>query len=273
MLPRNSQISVTIAGKADRMDADATIATLRDWLDTLKEIDKEVSGTDSGSIEWRLVAASTSSPLTVTLQPEARLAGDFGPQVVRTYMDGIESLRRGKAPPREFSDRAVSALRRLADRLRDGIGHVTFESSDRALPISAELISTLDRLVSSRSEPVAPPPREFAHEEIGEIEGDVETLASHTSTYFNLWEILTSRRVKCSFPESLTEQVREAWRKRAVASGLIQYGSDGRPQSMVVDSLRLKTPRSLLPDFKDVGIDITGGVESSEYVRGLRGDD
>ena len=69
--------------------------------------------------------------------------------------------------------------------------------------------------------------------------------------------------------------VREAWKRRVVATGEIVVDRETRkPIKILVDEIRILRDPADLPQMEDLhGIDITSGMESSEYIRGLRDDD
>ena len=115
-------------------------------------------------------------------------------------------------------------------------------------------------------------PERRDHFEVGAIEGTIENLIGHNELYFSLYDVLTKERVRCNFDARLQEHVRAAWQSRVVVEGRIKHGPDGVPKSMEVSRIVERPSMEGLPQFKDFSVDITGGIESSEFVRGLRDD-
>ena len=65
-----------------------------------------------------------------------------------------------------------------------------------------------------------------------------------------------------------------AWKRRVVVTGKIITNRETRKKEIYVDKIRVLGDRKDLPQLEDLrGIDITGGAESSEYIRNLRDDD
>ncbi len=267
-----AQLTVTVSGKAEYLGVRSLQETLRDTLTVLCEVDRGVSSVEDGSLEWEIVNASTSSPLTIGFRSRPTVAVDYSEQVIEAYLDGLDSLNTTQAAPRYFTPVALKASKDLADHLGNGIAKVVFSTPQRRVDISTRMASNVSHLIE-QPEAEATQPARGDHHETGALEGTVETLTSHGKFYFNLYDALTHERVRCTFDEVLSEQVRSAWRKRVTVEGRILYGADGRIKSIEVASIRLKPNRDSLPQFKDFGIDITGGIESSLYVRGLRDDD
>ncbi len=64
-------------------------------------------------------------------------------------------------------------------------------------------------------------------------------------------------------------------KQRVVVTGEIYVDRTTRkPRKVVVRELRIMPPPSELPQLEDLaGIDITGGMDSAEYVRRMRDDE
>jgi hypothetical protein len=82
---------------------------------------------------------------------------------------------------------------------------------------------------------------------------------------------LTGEETSCYVGEELDREIRNAWKKRVVVTGTIEMNRETRKKTIHVDRIRLLRESKDLPQLEDLrGIDITGGVESSQYIRNLR---
>ena len=262
-----NDIMFTMVGKAHFVPLRSFVEAAHGVLDALTAIDRSVSGCDDGSLDWEITQATTNSPLTIVLHPTPKVVGDFSGQVIGTYLDGLEQLVRSQDLPRFFTFEALRAVRRVVRLYDNGLARITFTAVGRRVSPSRSIAQNIDAIVED-----VPPKKEVRKDyfEKGSIEGKVETVSCHTGYYFNLWEILNNVRVRCTFAPELREIVRSSWEKRSRVYGRIRYAPDGIPKSIDVERIDLARDRKELPQFNTHGIDITGGVESAEYIRGLR---
>jgi len=111
-------------------------------------------------------------------------------------------------------------------------------------------------------------PHYFEH---GAIEGELGI--SRSRDQLVVIDALTGQQIPCYLAdEHLESTVREAWKCRVSVEGRIKVDRrTSQPIELAVENIRILRDRNDLPQLKDLhGIDITGGVESSEHVRGLR---
>jgi hypothetical protein len=266
-------ITFTLAGKGGHLDSKALVESLGDALDILQAVDESVSGVEGGSISWELVKATTNSPLLIAFQPITKKAADFSRQVIRHYIDGFKAIESGDRTPQNFNEIALKKAKHLSEQFDNGLGKITIASGRKKYSPTHRLQTNLNKILEPS---VALTPLEIQlreHTEFGEIDGYNSTITDHTQLYFNLYDSLTKECIKCVYDESLIEVVRQSWRKNIVVTGDIRYGGDGKAKHIKVRHIRIKRDRTELPQFKTVAIDITGGIESSAYVRGLRDDD
>jgi len=266
---RDKKFGLRIAGKGEYVDARAFDDTLRDTLDLLQELDSSVSGVSGGTMEWEVVEASVRSPLFIGLAATSRVIGDFSDNVVTTAIDGIESLEHSSRVPVGFTPKAIEAVQRITNHFKNGVLKITFSSPTRTVSPSHRVADNVAKIINPPQAPTAAPKSYTEH---GSVEGRIENLIG-TEHYFSLYDILSGKRVKCTFPENIREEVRAGWGKRVIVEEIINYDGDGKVERVAATSLILKPDRSLLPQFKGKYINITGGIESSEYVRGMRDDD
>ncbi len=263
------KFGLTVAGKGEYVDARSFDETLHDTLDLLREVDRGVSGLESGTTEWEVVEASVKSPLFIGLAARAIVVADYSDQIVDTTLRGIEMLGEQAAVPPGFSPKALAAAKRITDHYENGVLKIQFASATKTVVPMRSVSENVSRIINQAAAPTEP---QKPYTEHGTVEGKIENLIG-TEHYFSLYDVISGKRLKCTFAEVMREEVRTGWQKRVIVEGLIYYGGDGKAERVAATSLTIKPDRSLLPQFKGKYINITGGIESSTYVRGMRDDD
>lgn len=94
------------------------------------------------------------------------------------------------------------------------------------------------------------PERVAANEEIGSVEGTLETLSNEG--IFAIWDSVTGERVECHIPPDMLAEACVAFGKRVSVSGRIRYSGLGRPASIRVEEIYVFPNRSDLPQFADL---------------------
>ena len=263
--------SFTLAGIGEYVNARAFAEAMRDALDALAAVDQDLSRIDGGSIEWQVVEASTNSPLTMTMRSVPTGSVDYSQPVLDAFMDGIAEIDTLGTIPKNFPPAAVKAIKRFVDACAQ-TSKATFATLTQRYSPSQRFAKNISKLLESPRIVSATAERPDYVEE-GILDGMVENLIGHQSLYFSLYEALNKERIKCFFSAELSELVRSAWMKRVAVEGRIRYSAEGTARDMRATSIRVKPGVGELPQFKGNFINITGGVESSRFVRGLRDDD
>lgn len=266
-----AQISIDVSGRKDLVDALDWHTILHETLATLGALTRAVSEEKNikrpRSTRWKITEASTKSPLHFTLSEESTDIDDPSEEAVRLYIAGLKELDREidpEKPPTEpppfFDMRALESARRLVAVLRSDTGSLIF-SSPGIDPVSAteRVAITVDELIGAR------------FRASGALEGILETLTIKGGTKFKLHDPLTNVRIACYVSPDKVDEAKAAWPHRVAVYGEIRYAKSGKPLSIDVQQIRRLRTRSELPQLQDIGpVDITGGIDSSEYIRRVR---
>lgn len=110
-----------------------------------------------------------------------------------------------------------------------------------------------------------------------ELEGKIESIQTHEAKTFCIYDPITDAPIECGFVDSDLSRVADLIKTQARVrvAGLAMYGSDDLPKSIKVreGGIAEFPPDSALPRISDLHaakIDITGGRDSVEHVRGIR---
>lgn len=272
----DDSITIRIASLRD-VNAEAFLDAFRDTIATLHELNRAVSEFGAVNLEWRIVDAGLKSPIFATLKPfsTSKDNGHYGPKVISAFVDGLQSLAEGDKPPKLFSETALRLVAGL-DRTRSrGVTAIEFSADSRKATASKTVVKhasqAAGRLELERVK------RSGKYVEYGTLEGQLKGLESQSGRdKLVIVDQLTGTETRCYISDAtLDKVVRENWKHSVAVHGTITVDRlTGEPEEMRVEELTPLRERSALPQIEDLdGIDITGGIESSEYVRGLRDGD
>jgi hypothetical protein len=180
------------------------------------------------------------------------------PEILDKYIEGMASLDATKRIPEDFTPDMMRSMKTMVSVLNKDASRVAFSAN-------GEFVKPTQRVAAHVDAALRP------IEEEGIYEGRLEMISVHGAWSFNIYDEVTGEKIPCHFAENLLPTTRDALRHRVAVKGTARRTRSGAMISVRVDSVeRLREEAKLtLLDLRR-GVDITGGVESSEYVRGLR---
>ena len=258
-----NDITIRLVPKGKYVTLSALTRALKETLDILSEIDKESSGGEE-TIRWEVVEASTKSPLLLRIEGHPRQK-KFTRDVASKYMKSLEKVNRGKEPPAYFPAQAIYKMKALAGLTKnepEGVEQITFSTTDRQ-PIeltekSLEEVETVLKCTFYRTHTT--------------LMGRVQKIDLHGRQSFVIYDTLTDHPVTCFFKDELYRKVIKALKERVSVTGSVKYNRNSETaSSMRVESIEIMQRGKNPPRFKDgEAIDITGGIDSVEYIRRMR---
>lgn len=259
--------TILVEGRDGGVPAERFVEVIQRALAVVRALDAKYSEDGRAAIRWNVTKATTNSPLTLTLEahvPARRR--DTSRAVVKSYMLGMRKLESGKGVPSDFGDDTLKEARALLGQLDRGISRMEFAApgEEKVVPTlrSAALI---DEFFGRRA---------AYHLSDTTVEGSLETVTIHGGEAFDVFDQLTGTRVRCILPDGQISEAVKALGKRVAVSGRAKFSNKGRPESIEVEAIRVLRDKSELPaasDFEGEGkLDITGGMDSAEFVRRLR---
>ena len=103
------------------------------------------------------------------------------------------------------------------------------------------------------------------------IDGQLVRVEGEDPPRFLIALPLTNQLVSCTFGPADAERARAAFTSRIEATGTMQTNSLGQPVGFFVDHFDIIPPAIDLPTLEGLGgVNITDGVDPSEFVRRLR---
>ena len=255
------------------------ILTIRDAVDQVRDI-FELAESDDPSVTWRLVSATTNTPLTiaaelVAMEPDisAAMLAASASERTKELKEGFDALKRGKVIAAWSQGRKATALKRVLNRSLNGIGRTDVQVNDE--PERETLTPRIAEIALHALN--APPDIDRSRAEIGSVEGDYLYLGDHYAhPAIKLRERKTGAEIWCWVSEGdlerFSERVKAAdvWRhKRVRARGKILYDRNGGILHVEAQDVQLtEVPRVGLDEVRDPNF--TGGLSVSEYLNRLR---
>jgi hypothetical protein len=250
-MPR-AEITIKVRAREDFVPVDSFLTVVSSTLSILNEFG-HISGAEA-AFTWKVSAASLQSPLTLTIFSDA----PNGDVIVRECIGVFEQAEQSSDLPfARWNYKTLENAKRLVSVLNDGVSQVTFSAP--GIPA----ISPTQRVAASIDYLLAP-----AFEDYGSFEGTLETLSVHGRTRFNIFDPVKGRAIACYFAADKLQEAHAAFNHRVMVSGTAKYNRIGHPVSVMVENIRTLEGGVEPSEFHD--INLTGGIESGRYVRGLR---
>lgn len=256
---------IRLAGESGNVDLRSFIRVVKESLAILREIDARLSLSGRASVSWEIQDISKNSPIALTLAPTRKSKPITAKRIIKSYMSGFSQISRGREP-KDFSLVALRRTRRMVRTFaQDGLANLTFEApSGETVAPKLDYLEKITRIIEAK--------RKYRYEDTT-FEGKLLEVNLRGSNRFYIDDVFTGQSIRCYFAESMDMLVANGMRKRVLVTGTAKYKESGAPVSMRVSDLRIIKKESELTRFEDMKpINITDGMESSAYVRGMRDD-
>jgi len=185
------------------------------FLGLVKEVSKQVSGTNVDSSDWLSKGYSGSIGVGV-LPSNSNLYSDQAREIM---VAGIRMLANGIRPG-EFTDKAIEHAKTLASLFKK----TKVEPNVRVWSKTQESVRMERKIATAADNLLA-----AAYEEDGAVDGILEKVDGHGKLQFVIYDLIDDRAVKCEINDSLLEQALLSFQKRIEVIGTVKYRKDGMP--------------------------------------------
>lgn len=277
---RTIKLSIRAVGVSEAPTVVDLLEQVRDFFEILNGVEEAVAEDGSIALEWRIVGATTNSPITMEAQAFARHYGTNVDRradvVVRSTAIGLNQLREKKERPAYFTDAVLRRAERLFERVTNGLSETAADYGTDLPTLSVTPV--IARAAAANTKGILAPP-ERPYKEIGSIEGTARAIErdGFGRVILRIRERLTGEDLKCIVRGEAEEilgrhQIRDIWRNRRVrVHGTMHYRGLGRLNQVEAGTLTFLRDRSDLPDIDDItDVDFTGGMRSEDYLERLR---
>ena len=224
--PKDIDSCFTLEIQSDAMSSDDLTRVVVAFNGILKAMAESVPRKEDPS-GW-IVRPNTGSIRLAADLPDGVRAG-YGADVQKLF----EEIVRGKPVSPYYEDvlKHVGTLSRTP-------AEINFWSGRTCVSVTRELHRTMQSALRS---PYKIP---------GTVEGRLSTLSEQTG--LAIYEPIWNLRIECSVPEEKLDSMRELWRKRVTARGVVTYKGDGYPARIEADDVEAFPDDSELPSYLDV---------------------
>ncbi len=280
-MPR--KIKLAISGKGAQTDAPAVedvLDHLRDYLDILKGVEEAVAEDGKRAIDWRIVNASRSSPLSFEFEA---FPHDFAVNIDRraeTVLSataaGMYALQTQSERPPYFNDKVLAKTKCFFNRLTNGIDRAVIDYGDHlpALSLTSRIVVAATKNIETILAPDSKPYVENGSVEVFVLWVGIDGWGKRLLTVRSR---LAGDEFNCVVSEEAakeiqTRQIGDVWRNlRAELTGKIHYGSLGRIKKVEAQGIRFFRPSDNLPDIGDIQDEsFTGGRRSEDFLERVR---
>lgn len=183
---------------------------------------------------------------------------DHRKETLSLFRGTVASLQEGQAIDHRLDRDAIETYRRLISPLRANTKEVWIGQSQLTTQFEANIERILGTSVPSE----------------GSVSGVLERVNVHNKREFVLYAPIPGYSIRCVFPDELFDQVRTAIKGHVTVWGKMYFRQDKPFPDMVhVKQMELHPPDDTLPtlgSLRGFAPDCSGGMESVEYVRGIR---
>lgn len=278
-------IKLAIAGElrngVDAPSPEDLLGQVKDFVDMLRVIEQAMASNGKTSLDWRITAATTNSPITFEVTPYPNMiAANFDRRAVeveRAASRGLLDLARGNPAPSFFTPPVLARAKMLFARVRKRLANTAIHFPDIIYDAPIEI----DRVTAERlhqMDEMAAKETPATYRELGSVEGFISRLDRDE----NGRPILYVRRrldgmvikATCNgdafYPLDFV-LLRDVWHGvRVRLFGLLTYEHEDKINNFQVDYLEIldKCPLPTIDDIVDP--QFTAGLTSEEYLEEIR---
>lgn len=266
------RIKITVRPSGSHPD----VLTIEDAMEQVLDVFKMLES--APSVEWKLVNATTNSPLQIEAEAVSFEASVDISVVARAQKHhlarNLHDIARGVCPTDEAFKSAVA--KRFFARNLNGVGATeidldngeTFFVTPR---IAQAAISTLEKKPTGLFE------KTVARDEIGSIEGKLSDIGTHYNfPAVKIVEARTGDDLWCRLSDELQDQLynkasyKDVWQhRRVIVRGRIKYNKDSKIDYVIASDVRRIDDREVsLEAIRDPSF--TGGLSIVDYLDRFR---
>jgi hypothetical protein len=258
-----------LGDKAKVVDAETFIDVFQNIIAALKSIDKTLSTYGTETIQWQIIDAGSNSPIFATISGKVQSANNgYGKKVIDTFVTGLEQLSRSKSCPPHFNKDSLQFVQNIVTKAKQHGLQPKFSTPIHKVKVARNVARNANWAMKTLAI------HKSRYTEYGTFEGYLRELnVARNRDKLVIVDALTEHAIPCYFKQlELEDDVRKAWKRRVIVTGEITVDNETKqPIKIVIDEIKILRDRENLPQIEDLqGIDITSGIEPSEYIRGLR---
>lgn len=282
-MSRTIKLSIRARGHSDSPTVDDLLDQLRDYFQILEGVEEAVAEDGRRAIEWRVVKATTNTPITIEA---AAFPVDFAVNidnrvdiVTRQTALGMDALKRGAERPIYFTEPVLQRVEKIFARVTNGLAETRIDYGDGLPDLDITYQVARTGMANTRS---VLAPKAAPYKELGSIEGNAQRIDrdGHGRRVLYVRYRLNGETIKClvsgeAEKEIEHHEIADVWRFRRVqVYGMLSYRGVGDLKEVEAIRIRFLPERSELPTVDEIlDPDFTGRLKTEDYLARLRDDE
>lgn len=262
----SDKLRIQIEGSDGKLDFTAFSKVVNNTIGLLRGINAQIVQSSPADLRWRVTSMSMKSPAVLEIEGVAGKKSAAPRVVIDDLISGLEMLDESASKPMHFSDDVLGKAKSLVSVLDFGVQSISFSSNGRTVTPTQHSAANVDALLSHGE----------SYTTDTEIEGKLDTVSVHEGSEFVIYDGLTGRPTRCVFDQDDFDRVIELLGDRVYVYGSVRYSRKHEPLSMTVERFEKAPEQDELPAIEDLhraGVNITGGDDPADFIRGLRDSD
>lgn len=261
-VPIEQPMTITVAPKEmGRLRLSALTNVVNELVSAVRELEASKYEDESRPADWFVVGANVlpAGAIAFDLVPDAARAST----IANRFRIGLGRLAAGKEAPSEFGAEVLRHTYKALEYLDDGVASFNVTTPKGTTQASPALKSRVSRLVLP------------AYQEWTTIDGELKRIEwEDTRPRFVIVHALSGRRIRCEFAIEDLEKAKAAFPHRVEVRGMLRYNAMRQPVSIDIEEFTQIPDEHDLPSLDDLrGLNITGGLAPTEFIRRMRDDD
>jgi hypothetical protein len=235
----------------------AFITVAQEAVELLRGVDCAKAGTPKPNMSWDILDISMRSPIALTLQ--SRAFGNQDVEVVDPFLQDVDRLEKGELP-KYLNPEMQIRLKKLVSVINHGIRGIRLNSDSLEVRPTLRIAAKVDELTN-------------LYYEFWSIEGKLDVISVHGKDSITVWDARWHCAVKCLISDEKLSEAKDLLGQGVSVRGRIKCEYN-RPKE-VTDVLEIRSLgyRATLPQAEDIApVDLTGGSEPADYLRGADDD-
>lgn len=255
------RLTIRMEARHGSLDAQAFLRIVSSSIDGMKRLSK-VREPAGKAQRWQISALGMNSPATIELSPLRS-----GRREAEAWTAGMRIIQEENRVPPGWDTRTLDKARDVAAELLNGVARIEFRANGEVFFPTTKLYGNIAELSSKA-------PR--AHRGKATMIGTLYNIHTHGDhPHFAIYHPVSDTPTQCDFQDADLDRVMLLIRQRIQVYGIAHYNADGKAERIEVEKF------STMPSVDELEFerrlqtshDITGGVDSVEYVAEQRGYD
>ena len=213
------------------------------FFDLLRSVADNVIGRER-AVRWIIEVEAGSAIVRARADSDAE-ALPMAQRSIDLICSGVSALTRGESTtPPFFTNVSLRAARTLAsvhDAEGEYVNSVTVKNGSAPIELTSQVVATVDDILGEK------------YEALGSVEGQVQMISERHGFKLAIYDVIFDQPVIC-YPktEQIKDEAMRAFGKRVIVAGEVRYRRDGKPSSVVAESVLTFQDESELPSLADV---------------------